>query len=122
MAQFEMHPADAFRIEPFAWDAGGTTSVSSHYSLDATERVPPIALRRFRPAAAASVVISENWHLQSEKIRGKVIGQYGPYLISGNWWDEKSWARAECDLQLENGILCRCHQSEENWEIDGVYD
>ena len=138
----ETHRPDAFRMEPFAWDAGGTTFVSSHYSLDATERVPPIALRRFRPAAAASVFISENWHLQSEKLRGKVIDQRGPYLISGNWWKEKIWSRSEWDLQLENNVLVRCHQSPpslklpptlasarqagvagvEKWEVDGIYD
>src|SRR5438132_12507481 len=35
----ETHRPDAFRIEPFSWQAGGTTSLSSHYSTDATERV-----------------------------------------------------------------------------------
>src|SRR6266699_4656877 len=39
----ETHRSDAFHIEPFSWEAGGTTSVSSHYSSDATERVPPIS-------------------------------------------------------------------------------
>src|SRR6266581_6903498 len=28
----ETHRPDAFRIEPFSWQAGGTTSLSSHYS------------------------------------------------------------------------------------------
>src|SRR6202035_6146877 len=85
----------------------------SHYSAHATERVPPIlkpALRRFRPAAAASIFTSENRHLQSDKVRGQVVDQSGPYLLSGNWWDEKSWARAEWDLQLKDGGLCRAHE------------
>src|SRR6266481_8017395 len=38
----ETHRPDAFRMEPFAWNLGGTTSVSSHYSSDGTEPVPPI--------------------------------------------------------------------------------
>ena len=117
--------------------------MSPHYSLDATERVPPIALRRFRPAAPASVFISENVpaHFQSKKISGKVIDQRGPYLISGNWWKEKIWSRSEWDLQLENNVLVRCHQNPpslklpptlasarragvgvEKWEVDGIYD
>ena len=81
------------------------------------------ALRRFRPAAA--VFVSENIpaHIQSAgKINGKVADQRGPYLLSGNWWDEKSWARAEWDLQLENGALCLGHRTGETWEVDGVYD
>jgi hypothetical protein len=65
---------------------------------------------------------SENRHLQSEKIRGKVVEQGGPYLLSGNWWDEKSWARAEWDLQLEDGVLLRCHCSDQVWAVDGIYD
>jgi protein ImuB len=120
----ETHRSDAFHIEPFSWEPGGTTSVSSHYSSDATERVTPIALRRFRPAVSASVFLSEDIpaHLRSANVNGKVAEQRGPYLASGNWWDETAWARAEWDLQLENAVLLRCHQSSEAWEVDGVYD
>jgi protein ImuB len=120
----ETHKADAFRMEPFAWNAGGMTSVSSHYSSDATERILPIALRRFRPAVSASVFLSENVpaDVRSPNVSGKVAEQGGPYLASGNWWDETAWARAEWDLQLENGVVCRCYQSGDGWKIDGVYD
>jgi protein ImuB len=131
----ETHRPDAFHLERFAWNLGGTTSVSSHYSSDTTERVPPIsklALRRFRPAPSASIFRAKNRHLQSERISGKVIRQRGPYSLSGNWWDEKSWTRTEWDVEVENGILCRCHQSPpspdsgvaggEIWAIDGIYD
>src|SRR5258707_9218765 len=120
----ETHRSDAFHIEPFSWEAGGTTSVSSHYSPAATERVPPIALRRFRPAVSASVFLSEDIpaHLRSANVNSKVAEQRGPYLASGNWWDETAWARSEWDLQLENAVLLRCHQSGEAWEVDGVYD
>ena len=127
----ETHRPDAFRMEPFSWSLGGTTSVPpvrlgpSHYSSDATERIPPIfkpALRRFRPAASASIFTSQDRHLQSDKIRGKVIDQRGPFLLSGNWWDEKSWARAEWDLQIDDGVVLRCHETEGTWKVDGIYD
>ena len=138
----ETHRPDAFHLEPFSWDFGGTTSVSSHYSSDATERVPPIstnamskpALRRFRPNIAASVLLAEGQpiHLRSGQVSGAVSGQRGPYRASGNWWDEKIWSRSEWDLELENNVLVRCHQSPpslpsgaagvEKWEIDGIYD
>ena len=129
----ETHRSDAFHIEPFSWEAGGTTSVSSHYSSDATERVPPIsanamskpALRRFRLNVSASVLLADEQpiHLRSTRINGAVSKQSGPYRVSGNWWDEKSWAHAEWDVQLDNGILCRCHQNgEKKWEVDGIYD
>ena len=120
----ETYRPDAFHLEPFSWQ--------SHYSSDATERVPPISrnampkpvLRRFRPATSASVLLDENKfaHLRSAQITGDVLAQEGPYIMSGNWWDETAWAHAEWDLQLDEGLLVRCYQSGETWEIDGVYD
>jgi hypothetical protein len=38
---------------------------------------------------------------------GKIIDERGPYFLSGNWWDEKLWARAEWDLKLKNCDLVR---------------
>jgi protein ImuB len=70
----------------------------------------------------AACVTQVRRHLQSEKIYGKVVNQSGPYLLSGNWWDEKSWSRAEWDLQLEDGVVCRSYQSEGGWKVDGIYD
>jgi protein ImuB len=61
-------------------------------------------------------------HIRGGDVRGKILNLRGPYLISGNWWDEKSWARSEWDLQLDAGELFRCHQSDGAWKIDGIYD
>jgi protein ImuB len=117
----ETHRPDAFRMEPFAWNLSFADHTAA--SPEEKKRVQPfIALRRFRPAVDASIFSSQNRHLQSKQICGKVVDQSGPYLLSGNWWDEKSWARAEWDLQLEDGVLLRCHQKEEKWAIDGIYD
>jgi hypothetical protein len=73
---------------------------------------------------SASVLLDADTpaHLRSIEICGKVLEQRGPYLISGNWWDEKSWGRTEWDLEMENGELVRVHQSEGIWEMDGIYD
>jgi protein ImuB len=113
----ETHRPDAFHLEPFSWDD----------SSDATERIPPIfkpALRRFRPTPSAAVLLDENIpaHLRSVQINGEVADQRGPYFLSGNWWDEKSWARAEWDLQLGNGDLIRAHDAEGVWKVGGIYD
>jgi protein ImuB len=128
----ETHRPDAFRMEPFSWALtsaagnGGRSSATPGPYPEARRRSPldmsRSVLRRFRPAISGSVVASENWHLQSEKIRGKIVDQRGPYLISGNWWDEKSWSRAEWDLQLEAGELVLAHESRGTWKLDGVYD
>jgi protein ImuB len=129
----ETHQPDAFRIEPFSWPVESDSSAGasakedvpigqSSHALKAAHTTA--ALRRFRPAVCASALLDEGKpaHVRSPEIRGKVSRQRGPYLISGNWWDEKSWARAESDLQMENGELVRCHESEGTWKIDGVYD
>ena len=116
----ETHRPDAFRLEPFAWQVG-TIDLNRPQAVEPTSR---IALRRFRPAVAASTLLDENTpaHVRSAEIQGKVIEQHGPYLLSGNWWDEKSWARAEWDLQMKNGELLRAHEMEGTWKVDGIYD
>ena len=127
----ETHRPDAFRMEPFAWNAGGTTSMApvrlgpSQNLPDGTEPVPRIlkpALRRFRPPANAAIFISENRHLHCDKVRGQIVDRAGPFFLSGNWWDEKSWARAEWDMELEGGELVQVHEADGSWKLDGIYD
>ena len=118
----ETHRPDAFRLEPFTWAV--ESAVPSGESSHALRTAHATAVRRFRPAVAASVLLDADRaaHVRSADIRGNVIGQRGPYLISGNWWDEKSWARVEWDLHTENGEVLRVHEAEGTWKIDGVYD
>ena len=140
----ETHRPDAFRMEAFVWNwtstagNGGRSSATPEAHPKARGSSPlhtlRLALRRFRPSVSASVLLHEDrpMHGRSADVRGKIIDLRGPFLISGNWWDEKSWARAEWDLQLEDGELVRCHESppssnygatgEATWRIDGIYD
>jgi len=83
---------------------------------------------------SASLLLDEDTlaHVRSAEISGNIIEQRGPYFLSGNWWDEKSWARAEWDVQLENGELVRVNESDppsqsygvagRTWKVDGIYD
>ncbi len=135
----ETHRPDAFRLQPFSWSSNEHPSSSP--SPPHGEKGSPlpegegrvrgplatwqrVALRRFRPAVSASVLLDADMptHVRSTDICGKVIEQRGPYLISGNWWDEKSWTRGEWDLQLEAGELILAHESQGTWKLDGVYD
>ena len=119
----ETHRPDAFRMQPFSWAV--VSAVSSGETLRALSTAhATAALRRFRPALSTSVLQDEDTpaHIRSAEMSGKIIAQRGPYLLSGNWWDEKSWRRAEWDLQLENGELVRAHERDGVWKIDGVYD
>jgi protein ImuB len=119
----ETHRPDSFRLEPFTWAV--ESAVPSGESSHALRTAHATAvLRRFRPAMSASVLLDADTpaHLRSTEICGKVIERRGPYLISGNWWDEKSWARTEWDLEMENGEIVRAHQSKGTWKMDGIYD
>ena len=133
----ETHRPDAFRMQPFgstgfqpvgqagvlACKSNGRQDARLPHSQDGCAPLSP-ALRRFRPAVSASVLQDEDTptHVRSAEMSGKIIDERGPYLLSGNWWDEKSWARAEWDLQLQNGELVRAHERDGVWKIDGVYD
>ena len=118
----ETHRPDAFRMEPFSWRVGATSSSPAPHALKTAHATA--ALRRFRPAMSASVLQDENTraHVRSAEMSGKIIAKRGPYFLSGNWWDEKSWSRAEWDLQLQNGEAVRAHEGDGAWKIDGVYD
>jgi len=132
----ETHRSDAFRMEPFLWNWTSTGGNGGRSSATPGARPKPrklsgsplytlgLALRRFRPAPSASVLLDEDGpaHIRGADVGGKIIDLRGPYLISGNWWDQKSWAHAEWDLQLDAGELVRCHESEATWRIDGIYD
>jgi protein ImuB len=133
----ETHRPDAFRMQPFcstgfqpvgqagvlACKRNGRQDACLLHSQDGCAPLSP-ALRRFRPAVSASVLQDEDIpaHVRSAEISGKIIAQRGPYFLSGNWWDEKSWARAEWDLQFQNSELVRAHECDGVWKIDGVYD
>ena len=132
----ETHRPDAFRMQPFsghlnsAADNGGRSSATPGSKCEPRKlsgsplHILCRALRRFRPAISASVLQHENTpaHVRSAEMSGKIIDEHGPYLLSGNWWNEKSWSHAEWDLQLKNGEIVRCHESEGTWKLDGIYD
>src|SRR6266446_3410815 len=123
----ETHRPDAFRMEPFSWTQNDEVRMSNDERNSRTAQRPSLqisrpALRRFRPPANTSVFVSEARYLESDKIRGQIVDQSGPFLFSGNWWDEKSWARAEWDMQLENGDLVRAHEDSGAWKVDGICD
>jgi protein ImuB len=129
----ETHRPDSFRMENFEWNAADTAaSKTKEQAVEGNRPCLRPALRRFRPPANTSVFVSDHHYLQSDKLRGQILNQIGPFLLSGNWWNEKAWARAEWDMQLENGELVRAHQNapcsqgygaaSNKWAIDGIYD
>jgi protein ImuB len=113
----ETHRPDAFRMEPFSWQL-------PERKTDDLPPLPASALRRFRAALPASVLLGKNRpvHLRGAKVEGAIVAEKGPYLASGNWWDKNAWDRAEWDVELETGAICQCHASGGEWALDGIYD
>jgi len=111
----ETHRPDAFRMEPFSWQLPETSTA---------DPLPTYALRRFRSGGAASVLLAQGrpQHVRSSEVGGEVVQHGGPSVASGDGWDRGAWARVEWDVELENGAVCRCHQHERGWAVDGVYD
>jgi protein ImuB len=95
----DSHRPDAFRLERFVWELPASSP---------NESAPMIgpALRRFRAEFPPT-------------LDDAVIARQGPYLASGDWWDQNNWERAEWDLELDNGVVCRC---QERSEMEGIYD
>ena len=122
----QTHRPDAFRIEPFAWEFDSVASaVSSGDSPDALRTAhTTVALRRFRRAKAAVVLIDDKQpaHIRSAEAEGQVVAHAGPFASSGDWWAEEKWQRSEWDFELENGAVCRSHHDGREWRVDGVYD
>jgi len=112
----ETHRPDAFRMEPFSWQLPETKTEPPP--------LPAVGLRRFRSPLPASVLLAKNRpaHFRSAKVQGAVRAEKGPYLASGNWWDENAWDRAEWDVELENGAIGQCHSTGGQWALDGIYD
>ena len=122
----ETHRPDAFRIEPFVWELPdhevGTFLRDGRGRVEDTSL--PVALRRFREANTAVVLIDDNQpaHIRSACVQGHAVAHVGPFGSSGDWWDRDIWQRIEWDLELENGTVCRCHHDGRKWHVDGVYD
>jgi protein ImuB len=101
----DSHRADAFHLEPFSWKMAKLPDDSAEESV-----IGPALRRLRRSRSPASVAVAP------------VCDRRGPYRSSGDWWDEKRWARTEWDFELENGVVCRCREEPEKSILEGIYD
>jgi protein ImuB len=99
----DSHRDDAFHLEPFVWELTGLPNEMPN------EPVIGPTLRRLRQQL---LPVAER----------TVQGRQGPYLSSGDWWDEKPWQRTEWDLELRNGTIGRAQKSGNDWRLEAIYD
>lgn len=97
----DSHRADAFQLVPFRWEL-------PHTPNEPRKMIGP-ALRRFRSPTPP-------------RLETKAVVRQGPYLSSGDWWDSKKWDRAEWDLELAGGTVCRCREERDGMVLEGIYD
>jgi protein ImuB len=111
----DTHFPDAFKMDRFA------PSTIDHHSPAASSNVT--ALRLFRPALNARVALraGKPVHIECETVQGEILWAAGPWKSSGDWWNEKSWAREEWDVCV--GEACyRIYRDPKGWFVEGSYD
>ena len=110
------HRPESFRLIPADFTAPPRAADAAALPLG-------LALHRFRPPLPASVQMdSRPTFLHTEKLRGAITAAHGPMLLSGDWWEGRAWSRAEWDVQIERGPLCRIFEQEGAWSLEGIYD
>ncbi len=85
----------------------------------------PVPLRRFRPPYEVHVAFSPGptpLAIISGPHRGEILRFRGPFLHSGQWWDEtEAWKQREWDIQLAAGLFRLTHRPPGQWRLEGCY-
>ena len=91
---------------------------------------PRSAMRKLRPADPVPVTV-QGQHPKAFYFRQKhykVEHAYGPWLISGDWWQSSRWGFDQWDLVAraqDSTLLCCClvrDRIENCWQMMGLYD
>lgn len=110
------HRPDAFHIKTPDFSRPGPEAKSRD--------AQGLQLRRFRPAHSAVIEFQGGipLRIRSGIFSGAVARTRGPFLKSGNWWDDHRWAREEWDIETAGGTLYRIFRSNEGGFVEGIYD
>ncbi|HEX3717660.1 MAG TPA: DNA polymerase Y family protein [Verrucomicrobiae bacterium] len=122
----QTHRPDSFRLdtESIARGVFGEPEQSPAVDQALPINAGGLVLRRFRPPLPAMVQIREERPvvLHSAAFVGAISEAQGPWRISGDWWDNKAWARDEWDVQTQDGGLYRLIYQNDQWFVDGILD
>ena len=118
----DAHQPDTFRIEPF--------TVSSAVSSPAKTQMASVAMRWLRPAENISVTLCSQRPV-SFNFRHKrydVEHSYGPWSMSGEWWNSMLWRCEQWDLiaRSQDGSPLSCclvrDVGKNTYQIVALYD
>lgn len=113
---------DGFSMEPFTVPSGSVSVTPSTQSRS--------AIRRLRPAEDISVTV-QGRRPRCFLFRNKHYGVehlYGPWLISGDWWNRTLWGLEQWDIEArsqDNALLHCClvrDQVADLWQMAALYD
>lgn len=92
---------------------------------DAAPRTPRVALRAYRPARLAQVILRAGvpGFVAAHGVRGTVTAAAGPWRASGDWWD-RAYSREEWDVALGGGGAFRVFldRLRGEWFVEGELD
>jgi protein ImuB len=121
----DMHRPDAFQVEPFRVVLAA--SVTGPERETGTARC---ALRTVRPPEPLSMTLRgkapEAFVFRADRFR--VERAYGPWVVSGDWWNPTLWTVQQWDVIARNsaGELLYCcitfEPIEKIWLMAGLYD
>ncbi len=127
------HRPDTFRMQPFSLQPLPASGYVPKTGIPPGPRHecgvpsgPP--LRRFRPrrpimvATTASRSSPRPSAILSGPLQGALTAQTGPWVSSGDWWQEANWQREEWDVQHESGPYYRLALEAGKWFAEGIYD
>jgi protein ImuB len=118
----DTYQPQGFGMEPFTVPSGPASVILSSQ--------PRSAMRKLRPAEIISVTVQgqrPKTFVFREK-RYAVEHTYGPWLISGDWWQPTLWGFEQWDLVAhaqDNALLCCClvrDRVEDCWQMAALYD
>jgi protein ImuB len=139
----DTHRAAAFQMKRFSPPAhestirrkAGRVVVTANSRNDESERRAIIALRHFRPEWLARIAIWENRPLNIllRGMHGKIVAASGPWLTSGDWWQQEEWRHDEWDVfirfnfrqtwEAQDGLYRLYYDHlRHNWFVRGRYD
>lgn len=111
-----------FSMEPFTVPSGPSLVIPASQSRS--------VMRKLRPADPIPVTVQgqrpKTFYFQQKHY---VVGRaYGPWLISGDWWQPSLWGFEQWDLVAhaqDSTLLCCClvrDRIEDCWQMAGLYD